>query len=335
MSPQPYFRAFDGWWYVQVRVDGRRKQFKLAKGRDAKTDAVEKCNRLLASMSKPTNAAGDVVAVAMDQFLDWASESLAPSTVEWHRHFCQSFKDHIGECLAISDLLPSHVTGWLKKHPKWGRSTKNCAVRAIRRPIRWYCVEHKLLYPLDGLKIQSGKRRDVYITKEQFEGIVAAVRDRAFKDYLRFSFLTGARPQEVRTVEKRHCELEHSRIVFPASEAKGKEHPRVIYLNDEAKAIVERLLKLSPKGPIFRNKIGKPWDRNTVRCRFRRLRKKVGAFCAYHLRHSFATIALQTVDPITVSVLLGHSDASQLARTYQHVAKNPQMLIEAAKKATA
>jgi integrase len=217
--PQPYFREFDGWWYVQVRDGGRRKQFKLAKGRENKTEATERCNRLLASMSVQTSAAGDAVVVAMDEFLGWAAENLAPTTTEWHRHFCQSFKDHIGETLAISDLLPSHVTAWQKKHPKWGRSTKNCAVRAIRRPIRWYCVEHKLLYPLDGLKIQSGKRRDVFLTKEQFEGVVASVRDRQFKDYLRFSFVTGAPPQEVQTVEKRHCELQHSRIVFPASES--------------------------------------------------------------------------------------------------------------------
>lgn len=33
----------------------------------------------------------------MDQFLDWAVENQAETTVEWHRFFCQSFKDHIGE----------------------------------------------------------------------------------------------------------------------------------------------------------------------------------------------------------------------------------------------
>jgi hypothetical protein len=36
-----------------------------------------------------------------------------------------------------------------------------------------------------------------------------------------------------------------------------------------------------------------------IRCRFRRLRDKVGGdFCVYHLRHSFATTALQSLDPI-------------------------------------
>lgn len=335
-GPQPYFREFDGWWYVQLIVDGRRKQVKLAKGRDSKTAAFKRFHRILSGdISAPVKVAGDAVVVAIDQFLDWAKDELSKASYEWYEYFGSSFRKHIGDELAMTDILPSHVTEWLKKHPKWSKSKKNCAVRAIRRPIRWYCVENKLPYPLDGLKAPAAQRREVFITKEQFADILTKVRDRQFQDYLQFSFLSGARPLEVRSIEKRHCELQHNRIVFPASESKGKEHPRVIYLNDDAKAIVERLVKLWPNGPVFRNRNGTPWDRNAIRCRFRRLRKKIGNYCAYHLRHSFATIALQTVDPITVSVLLGHADATQLARTYQHVAKNPAALIEAAKKATA
>jgi integrase len=65
------------------------------------------------------------------------------------------------------------------------------------------------------------------------------------------------------------------------------------------------------------------------------LREKVGAnFCAYHLRHTFATRALQSLDPITVATLMGHRDASTLARHYQHLAQLPQYMQEAANKAT-
>jgi integrase len=73
-----------------------------------------------------------------------------------------------------------------------------------------------------------------------------------------------------------------------------------------------------------------------VRCRFRVLRKKLGGrkFCAYHLRHSYATNALQKLDPISVATLMGHSDATTLARNYQHLAKLPTVMIDAAKKAT-
>ncbi|MGC3967762.1 MAG: hypothetical protein QM775_10435 [Pirellulales bacterium] len=125
-------------------------------------------------MSKQTTAAGDAVVVAMDQFLDWAIENLAPSTVEWHRHFGQSLKEHIGDQFAISDLLPSHVKAWLKKHPKWGRSTKNGAGRAprlnpsLRAPLEW---------PLGGSFYHRGPDgcRDIDQLEPTLSGILANV----------------------------------------------------------------------------------------------------------------------------------------------------------------
>jgi integrase len=141
------------------------------------------------------------------------------------------------------------------------------------------------------------------------------------------------RPQEARTVQAHHVDVSLRRIVFPPSQAKGKKYPRVIYLNDSAFSLVEKLLKRHPKGHLLRNRLDRPWTRNAIRCRFRRLRK-IGRFCAYNIRHTFATRALAYCDPITVSVLMGHADASTLARTYQHLAKNPQGMILAARKAT-
>jgi len=71
------------------------------------------------------------------------------------------------------------------------------------------------------------------------------------------------------------------------------------------------------------------------RVRMEKLARKHGKrFCLYNLRHSWATRALQNgVDPVTVSVLMGHADASMLARVYQHLAHNPDYMREAAKKA--
>jgi integrase len=333
--PQPYFREFDGWWYVQIREDGRRRQLKLAKGKDKEAEAWARYHRIMAGERVARTVFGDAAVVALDEFLDYAITSLAPATAEWYGHFLKPFAKHIGDDLALAGLEPSHVTEFLKQHSTWSKTTKNCAVRAIRRAVRWYCTEKKLAYPLMGLKAPPRKRREVIVSKEQFAAILQHVRGPQFKWYLQFLAWTGARPQEARAVEMRHCDLQLSRIVFPPSESKGGEYPRVIYLNEEAKALVAKLCKVWPTGPIFRNSHGKPWDKNSVRCRFRRMRNKFGKLCAYHLRHTWATTALQTLDPITVAVLMGHSDVSQLARTYQHLAKNPTLLTEAAKKATA
>ncbi len=332
--PHPYFREFDGWWYVQVREDGRRKQVKLVRGRENEVEASRRYHRVMAGERPREPVFGDAAVVALDEFLDHAVTSLSKGTADWYEYFLKSFATHIGNDLVLSALEPSHVTAWLRKHPAWSKTTQNCGVRAVRRAVRWYCVEKKLPYPLDGLKAPTRKRRETIIDGEQFAAILKHVRGSQFKWYLQFLAWTGARPQEARAVEKRHCELALNRIVFPPSESKGGEHPRVIYLNDEAKQLVARLCKVWPTGPIFRNSHGRPWDKNSVRCRFRRMRDKFGRLCAYHLRHTWATNALQTLDPITVGVLMGHSDVSQLARTYQHLAKNPTLLTAAANKAT-
>ena len=59
-------------------------------------------------------------------------------------------------------------------------------------------------------------------------------------------------------------------------------------------------------------------------------------YCLCNLRHSWATHALEKrVDPLTVAILMGHADPSMLAKTYQHLSKNPQYLMEEMRRATA
>ena len=57
-------------------------------------------------------------------------------------------------------------------------------------------------------------------------------------------------------------------------------------------------------------------------------------YSLYALRHSWATNALKRgVDALTVAVLMGHKDPSQLARTYQHLGHNPEHMLVQARKA--
>jgi hypothetical protein len=50
-------------------------------------------------------------------------------------------------------------------------------------------------------------------------------------------------------------------------------------------------------------------------------------YCLYAFRHTWCNRALKNgVDPITVSVLMGHADTSMLAKVYQHL--GPQLPAE-------
>jgi integrase len=59
-------------------------------------------------------------------------------------------------------------------------------------------------------------------------------------------------------------------------------------------------------------------------------RKHGPKYCLYHLRHSWATRALERgVDAVTVAVLMGHTDTRMLMRVYQHLSQNPTHLTNA------
>jgi integrase/recombinase XerD len=336
---RPYFRAFDGWWYIQIRVGAKRRQVKLAKGKSNRQPAHDRWHELMAHKRKPERIVAtvdsDSVKAALDCFLVFVHREQAATTAAWYQNFLDSFAETIPDTLSVDALVPGHVTEWLATKPKWSKSTKSCAVRAIRRAFRWLTDEGKIRgYPLRGLKASRQKHREVVVSPETFKAILEA-SDESFGRLLRFIRATGCRPQEARTIEKRHVDLTLRRIVFAVSESKGQEHPRVIYLNDEAHAIIQELSRKHPTGMLFLNSRDKPWTRNAIRCRFRRLDEAVGGrFCAYHLRHTFATESLKRMDAVAVSVLMGHSDPATLLRNYQHLAQDPAYMLSLAKKAT-
>ena len=337
---EPFFRKSTGWWYLNVRNSaGRRHQQKLVEGVGQREEAFRQYHALLAQ-PKPLRATyqpdGDSVWSILDRFLVHAEKNVAPKTARWYADFVNDFAAQVGERLRVDQLRVHHVSEWLDAKTDWGNSTKAGAVCAVRRAFRWATEQgHLDKYPLFGLKAPAKEAREVVLTEKQLKAVLAAVKDDGFRDVLEFLRNTGARPQEACRADIGHVELKTSRIVFQPSEAKGKK-PRAIYLNDDAFAIVKRCAGCRTEGPLFRNSLGKRWTSNAIRQRFARLASKVGGvrYCAYNLRPTFATAALEKgLDPITISTLMGHADASTLARTYQHLAKNPKHLIEAAKKA--
>jgi integrase len=335
MLSEPWFREFDGWWYTYDRRNGGRKQVKLVKGRDNREAAYDRWSELRRGVRAASSAPTACVAVVLDTYLDWCKANRSAATYDLYVYLLQSFTTHVGGTLSAGDLRPKHVTAWLDASA-WSDSTKATAVQTLKAAFRWLAREgHVEKSPVQDARAPARRSREVILSADDFAAILKHARPE-FALLLEFIWHSGCRPQEAVKVEVRHVELELRRIVFPASEAKGKKHPRVIYLDDRAFQIVRGLVEKRGQGILFRNAKGKPWNRNMVRCRFRVLRKKLGGrkFCAYHLRHSYATNALQKLDPISVATLMGHSDATTLARNYQHLAKLPTVMIDAAKKAT-
>lgn len=318
--PQPFFRSQTQSWYVQLQ--GR--QINLGRDREA---AWAKYNELMAASSGRSLGPHVSVAELLDEFLEHIQQNRAEKTYLWYRNYLRGFVDHLGRRTKVYDLRPYHVTKWLdESFADLSATSRNCAVRAVRGAFNWAVSEGYLtLSPVRGVKRPPANRRELVLTATQFDEIVLArVSDEHERDLVVFLWETGARVQELRRIEAKHFQAAARRVVLPPSEDKTG-HYRVIYLTEKAQEIVVRLAQEHPECPIFRNRRGKPWTSNAIRCRFRKY--GVEGLCGTTLRHSFCQRMLTSgVDSLTVSVLMGHRDLTMVASTYSHLARDAGFL---------
>jgi integrase len=128
---------------------------------------------------------------------------------------------------------------------------------------------------IEDLEQPKGGKREMVLTSEEYEAILATTPNEDFLDLVRVTWETGCRPQESLRVEGRHVDLANHRWVFPVSESKTG-IPRVVYLTDTALAITKRRMKHYPAGKLFRNSRGKPWTTDAVSCCFTTIQIRLG-----------------------------------------------------------
>ncbi len=324
--PKPWYRPARGVWYVTL--DGQ--QINLGPDRDAAFDRYKK----LLSQPKAREVPSDSLVAVADAFLDWVQRHRSPDTYLWYQYRLERFVQRHPDIRA-ADVRPFHAQKWVDSYTFSVTSRRNY-LRTVKRCLAWATKQGYLdKNPVDGLEIPSAERHEVFVSQEEFDALLSKVKDEAFRDLLIVTWETGFRPQESLRVEARHVDLANQRLVFPKSESKNKKVARVVYLTDKAAAIVKRITERHPSGKLFRNKRGKAWTTYAVNCRFCRLKEKLGKkYSLYALRHAWATNALQRgVDPLTVAILMGHSDPSMLSKVYQHLSLNPKSMLESAKRA--
>ena len=52
MKIRPWFRDFDGWWYVTIQANARRVQKKLVQGKDNESEAYASYRRLILDLGQ-------------------------------------------------------------------------------------------------------------------------------------------------------------------------------------------------------------------------------------------------------------------------------------------
>lgn len=328
----PWFWKGRGW---HMYVNGQRINLKIPE-RERESDAwLAFYDRMAANGQTFTVQQQDVtVAGLCGLFLEDCQKRESATTYQWYAGYLQSFSAHSGSIVA-ANLRPSHVTDWidarrketLKGKIRYPGKSPIGPIRSVKAAVTWG-VQQGLLStnPLLSLKKPKQHRRQGVLTAEQRSAIKAAIKSDRFLDFVTALEQTGARVQEVRSVEARHYDAERKAWVFPAHEHKtgkrtGKE--RIIPLNAEMVAMVERLNAERPKGAIFRNRLASQWTANAVRCQFRRLKKLVPGLpanlCGTHFRHSLATDLVATGTQLDViRQILGHEGFDVLAKFYLH-----------------
>ena len=210
----------------------------------------------------------------LDDFITWAKENRAGVTARRYEEFCQNFvnADEGGilfGSLPTTALTGRHVTAWLNARPAWGPTTKKNAITALIRAFNWAVKNRGLpTNPIRGMEKPEAKRQSSIVTPEEFEKVLKAASG-PFADLLTVSYDSGARPFEVKDLEKRHVEVDKRRAVIPATEAKGRRTTRVFYFpSDRSAEIVARLCEKRPTGPLFLNNRGNKWTGDAVKCSF-------------------------------------------------------------------
>jgi integrase len=157
--------------------------------------------------------------------------------------------------------------------------------------------------------------------------------------YLYALSVTGARPGEVARVTAADVDLGLGiwRLAKHKT-AKRTGKPRIIVLTPPLRKLTARLVSDHPTGPLFPNTRGKEFSRQAIRCRFRRIRQKLGlgpSVVAYTLRHTWVTDALVRGEaPLVVAELAGHRGLRMIENHYNHLAQKIEHLREAAIRAT-
>jgi integrase len=328
----PFLRGLVGIYYCWI--DGHlrslhTKKPKIAEGRYR--EMLKDWEAGIARASAPWT-----VRQCLDYYLEH-SAGMKPNT---HRNREQTFARLCQEAkvgpLAWNSINADHIEAWVKMHD-WSASMRRSVINHVVAAFN-YCKKRGKITanPLQGIEKPRWQRRKDVMASDDLQAIYAEAKG-PFRDSLTVQMGTGARPGELCAAR-----VEHYRDgVITLTEHKEKEfgEDRVIYLTRELAALVERRIAGREEGPIFLNSQGKPWTPDTLYCRFKRLREKLGlgnGVFPYGVRARFTSDAINNgnANPALIAKQLGHTGLEMLMKHY--LKEDPEavrkMLEDAAKK---
>jgi integrase len=171
-------------------------------------------------------------------------------------------------------------------------------------------------------------------TEAEYQALLDHCTDDAFRDVLVAMRHTSARPQDIYTLTWDMVDWAGSMWVLTEHKAARTARvpkPRVIGMSHEVERVLRaRREKYGTEGHVFLNADGRPWKKDALGLRMRRLRERAGVrpdangehFVLYTNRHSFLTRAGAdpTISQSALADIAGHTNPTTTAR-YVHAAR--------------
>lgn len=287
----------------------------------------------------------------IDVYLEWMRKHRKASTADQRARSLKLAKKELGYRYATSLTLYELET-WADRQREvrgWQDSTVTLRLSSVRACLRWGAKKGVIAKnPIGEMELPGYASRGVecVLSPEAEESVIKAANP-STRDIIHFLKETGCRPGEALATEARHYDRQRQVIVLPAK-ARGEEKthknarsgkPRVIYLTKTAVDLVERLCKLWPTGPIFRNtwtrRVGpdkgtrRTWTSKGLAAAFKLLRRRTGikGLIAYSFRHTYAVRWLRAGKPVApLAEVLGTS-IQMIQKHYGHLAEQQDYLL--------
>lgn len=319
-EPKPWYRKDRAEWCVTI--NGKRHRL----GPDEK-EAKKKFHNLMGQdeHEEPTVAPGHQLAsIVLGTFLTWVEKNRA-SSYDWYRYYLKLFQERYPH-LRADRITGELIEDWMTEN-EWNEPSRRAAITGLKRAYHW-AARNGIIdrSPIEGVERPPAAKRKHIIKEAEYKKILAAIKDPQFRKVVEFVWLTGSRPTEVFNAKRHH--VHGDRLIFEVQKSKGKKKPRIVYMNTRA----EKLIKGNGEY-LFTTASGRPFTKDTVRLRFRRMKKKLDRVpCLYDFRHGFCHRLLANgVDSLTVATLLGHSSPAMVATVYAHMNEAAEHLRAAVK----
>ncbi len=327
-------------YFLKTYVKGRRRFFTIGKHAAPWTPetARREARRLLVEIQagrdpgemKARERSAPTVRQCATEFLQQHGPTLKPRTREEYERL---LNNHILPLIGTRKIHDLDATEIKRLHTKLKNTPRqaNFAVSIISKFLGW-AEEHQLRptnsNPCASIKRFPENKHQRFLSPDEFkrlgEALSQAEQDESESIYaiaaIRLLILTGARKNEILTLQWKHVDLHRSMIFLPES----KTGPKPLFLSRPATILLSSLPRHADNPHVLPGakagghliNLQKPWNR---------IRKAAGLddVRIHDLRHSFASIAAGQGGSLPlIGNLLGHRQAATTQR-YAHLAAEP------------